>query len=48
MREISTETGRHGYATGLVLGFIAASAAGVRPKILRSWDKFIRVSPFWV
>jgi CHAD domain-containing protein len=39
--------GRHGYATGLVLGFLAASAENVRPRILRAWKKFRRTKRFW-
>jgi len=39
--------GRHGYAVGLVLGFLAASASTVRPRILRAWEKLQRTSRFW-
>jgi CHAD domain-containing protein len=39
--------GRHAYATGLAVGCLAANAARLRPEILRSWDKFARLDPFW-
>lgn len=39
--------GRHGYAVGLVLGFLAASASSERPRILRAWKKCRRTSRFW-
>ena len=39
--------GRHGYAVGLVVGFLAASAGEVRPLILRAWKKFRRTARFW-
>jgi CHAD domain-containing protein len=47
LRDISTESGRHGYAAGLVLGYLAAAASGIRPKIFRVWRKFADASPFW-
>ena len=39
--------GRHGYAVGLVLGFLAGGAANVRPPIIRAWEKIDRTPPFW-
>ena len=39
--------GRHAYAAGLVLGFLAASAGIERPRILRAWKKFRRTPRFW-
>ncbi len=39
--------GRHGYAVGLVLGFLAASANTERPRILRAWKKFRSTPRFW-
>jgi triphosphatase len=38
---------RHAFAAGLVLGFIGAGAAKLRPKILRSWEKVRRTPAFW-
>lgn len=37
----------HGYAGGVVLGFVAAQAAGSRARIGRCWRKFHRLDPFW-
>ncbi len=45
--ELGGPAGRHGYAIGLVQGFMAARAAMVRPAILGAWEKFRRVAPFW-
>lgn len=39
--------GRHGYAVGLVVGFLAASAGAQRPRILRAWKTFRRTERFW-
>jgi CHAD domain-containing protein len=47
LREVGSGSGRHVYATGLVLGFAAASAMTLRLRILRAWAKFERQSPFW-
>ncbi|HEY1935445.1 MAG TPA: CHAD domain-containing protein [Acetobacteraceae bacterium] len=38
---------RHAFAAGLVLGFIGADAAKLRPKVLRSWEKVRRTPAFW-
>ena len=43
-REISA---RQPHAAGLLLGFTAARATGIRPKIDRAWDLFRRRDPFW-
>jgi CHAD domain-containing protein len=45
--ELGGAGGRHGYAAGLVLGFLGAAAASQRPRILRAWDKFRRTPRFW-
>jgi len=47
LRDLVGGSTRHGYAAGLVLGFTAASATTLRPRILRAWAKFERVAPFW-
>ena len=39
--------GRHGYAVGLVLGFLAASTGIERPRIVRAWKKFRGTPRFW-
>lgn len=40
-------SGRHAYAVGLVLGFIAAHSTELLPRVLRRWERFRRVTPFW-
>ena len=45
--ELGGPGGRHGYAVGLVLGFLAASATTVRPRIVRGWKKLRRTPRFW-
>ncbi|MGE0415766.1 MAG: CHAD domain-containing protein [Acetobacteraceae bacterium] len=47
MTELGGPAGRHGYAIGLVLGFIAARGGEIRPAVLAAWEKFRRVAPFW-
>jgi len=47
LNSLDDKNGRHGYAVGLVLGYLAASAAAVRPAILRTWMKFRRTPRFW-
>ncbi len=44
---LEDKNGRHAYAIGLVLGFLAAAAESVRPDILRAWMKFRRTPRFW-
>ena len=39
--------GRHGYAVGLVLGFLAAAAEGERPGIIQAWKKIRHTPRFW-
>lgn len=39
--------GRHGYASGLVIGFLAARAARARPRIEETYGKFRRQAPYW-
>ena len=45
---LSRELGRSpGYAAGLVVGFTAARAAGIRPRIEASWERFRKREGFW-
>jgi len=39
--------GEHGYATGLVLGFLGARAGKARGRIDKAWQRFVRATPFW-
>jgi CHAD domain-containing protein len=48
LRALGGAGSRHGYATGLVIGFAAAAANGLRPRILHAWDRFARLDPFWI
>jgi hypothetical protein len=47
LAELGGAGGRHSYAIGLVLGFIAAKATRIRPKVTNAWEKFRAVAPFW-
>lgn len=47
LEQLGGANGRHGYATGIVLGYLAASAHAVRPHIVQAWEKFRRTSRFW-
>jgi len=37
----------HGYAGGIVRGFVAARSPGTREQVSRAWRKFHRLDPFW-
>jgi triphosphatase len=39
--------GEHGYAIGLVLGFLGARAGKARGRIDKAWQRFLRATPFW-
>lgn len=39
--------GEHGYATGLVLGFLGAHGGKTRGRIDKAWQRFLRATPFW-
>ena len=45
MHEVSK--GSHGFAIGLVLGFVAAHNRKARRQIDRAWERFSRLEPFW-
>ena len=47
LAELGGARGRHGYAIGLVLGFLAAAAAAARPGITRAGRKFRGAARFW-
>ena len=44
LRELN---GKPGFPGGLVLGFAAARAAGIRPRIEEAWEKLRRQEGFW-
>ena len=47
MGRLSSAGRRRGYASGVVGGFVAASAAGARAELAGTWRKFARLRPFW-
>ena len=48
LAELGGPGGRHAYATGLVVGFLAARAAKMRPGIVRAFERFRRQPVYWV
>ncbi len=47
LAELGGPSGRHGYATGIVVGFLAARAAKIRPRIVDAFDRFRRQPAYW-
>jgi triphosphatase len=47
LEELGGAGGRHAYATGLVIGFMAARAATIRPGIVTAFERFRRQSVYW-
>jgi triphosphatase len=47
LAELGGPAGRHAYATGIVIGFLAARAAKIRPRIVRSFERFRRQPAYW-
>jgi CHAD domain-containing protein len=47
LEELGGAGGRHGYAAGVVVGFIAARAGKIRPRIVAAFEKFRRQPPYW-
>ena len=47
LAELGGVTGRHAYASGLVIGFLAARAAEIRPRIIQAFEKFRRQPVYW-
>jgi triphosphatase len=45
--ELGGVSGRHAYASGIVVGFLAARATKIRPRIVRAFEKFRRQPAFW-
>ena len=45
--QLGGPTGRHAYAVGVVTGFLAARATGIRPRIIRAFEKFRRRGAYW-
>ena len=47
LRQLGGPSGRHAYAVGVVVGFTAAHAAKIRPRIIRAFEKFRRQPIYW-
>jgi CHAD domain-containing protein len=47
LAELGGPSGRHAYATGLVVGFLAARAEKIRPRIVRAFERFRRQPTYW-
>jgi triphosphatase len=47
LAELGGPAGRHAYATGIVVGFLAARAAKIRPRIIRAFERFRRQPAYW-
>jgi triphosphatase len=47
LAELGGPGGRHAYATGVVVGFLAARSAEIRPPVIRAFEKFRRQPTFW-
>lgn len=47
LAELGGPAGKHAYATGLVVGFMAARAEKIRPRIIRAYGKFRRQAAYW-
>jgi triphosphatase len=47
LAELGGPAGRHAYATGIVVGFLAGRAAKIRPRIVRAFERFRRQPAYW-
>jgi triphosphatase len=47
LEELGGASGRHAYAAGLVVGFLAARARKIRPRIERAFEKLRRQPAYW-
>ncbi|HEX4369523.1 MAG TPA: CHAD domain-containing protein, partial [Rhodopila sp.] len=47
LAELGGPSGRHAYAAGVVVGFLAARAAKMRPRIVEAFERFRRQPAFW-
>jgi CHAD domain-containing protein len=45
--ELGGAGGRHAYATGVIAGFLTARAQRIRPRIIKSFERFKRQSAYW-
>lgn len=47
LQQLGGPSNRHAYAVGVVIGFNAARAQKIRPRIVRAFDKFRRQPSYW-
>jgi triphosphatase len=47
LQELGGPSGRHAYAVGVVVGFIASRAGRIRPRIVRAFERFRRQPAYW-
>jgi CHAD domain-containing protein len=47
LAELGGPSGRHAYATGIVIGFLAARSEKIRPRIIRAFERFRRQPAYW-
>jgi triphosphatase len=47
LAELGGPAGRHAYATGIVIGFLAARGAKIRPRIVQAFDRFRHQPTYW-
>lgn len=47
LTEIHATKGARAHAGGLVRGFLAARARGARGRVVKAWQRFGRLEPFW-
>ena len=47
LQELGGPGGRHGYATGIVTGFMAARTERIRPRIIEAFERFRRQPSYW-
>lgn len=47
LQQLGGPGGRHGYAAGVVAGFMAARAEKIRPRIVKAFERFRRQPVYW-
>lgn len=47
LQELGGPSGRHAYAVGAIVGFLASRTGNIRPRIVRAFEKFRRQAAYW-
>ena len=47
LQELGGPSGRHAYAVGAIVGFLAARTGRFRPRIIQAFEKFRRQTAYW-